>query len=186
MVNEDTKGSELAFLIEETGRGELRQQLAARAKDYLVGASQPGLANDLHESDLLIDLPDVQGIVAKTRLFYSDDQLGVKRYGDEYEARRWVEAYEFQHTLGYVYCPREYAVAVYFAFRDLAFERAGVTFKPESWSLAKLPAPQLDAFAQLLKRNGVATEGFVAPATMGDADRVRNTLPLKRELIKRY
>ena len=163
IVNEEDKWPNLAVLVEDTGRTDLRHELADRTKVYLRAVGQPGLAADLHESDLLIDLPDVQGIVAKTRFFVSDDQLGVRKYGEGHEARRWTEAYEFQHTLGYVYCPREVAVAVYFAFRDIARERAEVTFKPESWSLAKLTAKELEGFVALLKERGIETDGFSYP-----------------------
>jgi hypothetical protein len=150
LVNEEEKWSDLAGIIEDKGRTELREVVTRRAKEYLNRVGQPGLAEDLDESSILIDLPEVQGIVANTRFFVSDDQLGVRKYGEGHEARRWTEAYEFQNTFGYVYCPRPFATAVYFAFRDIAHEQAGVTFKNESWSLAKQSANDLTEFSALL------------------------------------
>jgi hypothetical protein len=47
---------------------------------------------------IVVDLPPIHGIAEKTK---------------------WAEAYETQHTIGYVYTVPEFAMAVYFAVRDL-------------------------------------------------------------------
>lgn len=187
LVKEEDKWDALASLIEDKGRKELRRDVTSRAREYLTKVGQPGLAGDLDESSLLIDLPDVQGIVAKTRFFVSDDQLGVRKYGEGHEARRWTEAYEFQNTLGYVYYPRPFAKAVYFAFRDIAFEQAGVTFRDESWSLAKQGAKDLAEFSDLLiKASTLHVSRFVPPEAEIQMTRLRNTDRSKRELLEKF
>jgi HD superfamily phosphohydrolase len=186
LVEDDSKWRDLAFLVEDKGRSELRKQVTARAKEYLSKGGQPGLAQDLDESSLLIDLPDVQGIVANTHFFVSDDQLGVRLYGEGHEARRWTEAYEFQNTLGYIYCPRAYSVAVHLAFRDIVHELTGVTFKPESWSLAKQSARELGDFSKRLLSEHIRTLPFPIPAAQDQITRLRNTEKSKLKLLEKY
>jgi len=186
IVNDDTGWSKLAALVEDKGSTELRTAVCERAKRYLMAIGQPGLAADMDERFVLIDLPDVQGIVATAPVFVADDQLGVRRYGEGHEARRWTEAYEFQNTLGYVFCPRPFALAVHLAFREIAFEQTGVTFGPESWSLPKQSGEELRTFVSDLAERGEKTQPWTAVPVASPVTRLLNLDKSKRELIEKY
>jgi hypothetical protein len=109
---------------------EFRRAVVERAKDYLARAGQAGLAARLQDGQVVIDLPDVQGIAQRTRLFVGDEQYGVRLYNELFRVSRWSEAYEKEKSVGYVYTPKEFAVAVHLSFRDTMAERAGITLGP--------------------------------------------------------
>jgi deoxynucleoside triphosphate triphosphohydrolase SAMHD1 len=185
LVADDDAWRNLATLVDDKGRTDLRRDVCRLAKDYLIVVGQPGLADELDESLLLIDLPDVQGIVATAPVFVVDDQLGPQKYGEGREARRWTEAYEFQNTLGYVYCPKQFAVVVHLAFRELAFQQAGATFGAESWSLTKQSFAELRDLADLLSKRGEILQPLEEPKTV-PIGLFLNLVPSKRELIRKY
>jgi HD superfamily phosphohydrolase len=186
LVTDESAWRDLATLIEDKGDTELRALVCERAKRYLTAIGQPNVAKEVDESLVLIDLPDVQGIVATAPVFVMDDQLGVHRYGEGHEARRLTEAYEFQNTLGFVYCPSELAPAVHLAFRDIVFEQARVTLAPESWSLAKQSGEELTNLSAALSERGEMTRPLVAPPVVAQVTRLLNVEASKRDLIRRY
>jgi HD superfamily phosphohydrolase len=186
LVDTEDGWRSLATLVEDQERGQLRTEVAILARSYLSAAGQPGLAAELDESLILIDLPDVQGIVATAPVFVADDQLGVHKYGQGHEARRWTEAYEFQKTLGYVFCPDPFSVAVHFAFREIAFRSVGVSLLPESWSLAKQSGERLSEAAGLLTARGIEVQAFQTASRDQPIIHLRNLEKSKRELLEKY
>jgi hypothetical protein len=186
IVGSEDQWRDLAAILEDRGAAELRARVCQRARQYLTAVGQPNLATEIDESNVLIDLPDVQGIVATTPVFVVDEQLGVTRYGEGHEARRWTEAYEFQNTLGFVYCPVELAPYVHLAFREIAFEQAGVVLAAESWSLSKQSGDELHKLAAQLSARGQSIQSL--PSTQGAPYRasVANTDRSKRDLLERY
>lgn len=129
---------------------QFREDVLSRAKEYLRAVGQAGLADTIAAHDILIDLPDAQGITEKLRFFVGDDQTGISVYADRYKVAAWAEAYEYQKTLGYVYTWPEFSVAVYFAFADVVKEKTGLVFDEGSWRLTKLRPSALQAFAGIL------------------------------------
>lgn len=108
------------------------------------------------------------------------------KYGQGHEARRWTEAYEFQKTLGHVFCPDPFSVAVHLAFRDIAYRRASVSLLPESWSLAKQSGQRLSETATLLAARGAAVQPFEIALPDQPVIHLRNLERSKRELLERY
>jgi HD superfamily phosphohydrolase len=167
---------------------EFRTAVCDRATWYLRAVGQAGLADRISTHDILIDLPDVQGITEKTgRLFVGDDQNGVVRYSDKYKVNTWSEAYEDQKTLGYVYTRPEYALAVHFAFADVCKERTGLVFGNGAWMQTKLAPAELNQFASFLKaglKDGYRDFPLPEPLTR-QAEYLRST-QYRREVLSAH
>ena len=91
-----------------------RKRIAERARTLLRLSGQVRLADALADEQIVLDLPPVQGIAEKTKFFVGDEQFGVAPFITRFRVERWAEAYETQHTIGYVYTLREFAIAVFF------------------------------------------------------------------------
>ncbi len=127
---------------------EFRKQVADKARVLLRWIGQVGLADSLVDDQIVIDLPPIQGIAEKTKFFVGDEQFGVERFITRFRVERWAEAYETQHTIGYVYTMPEFAPAVYFAVRDLIWSQHGLSFDNASWTRTKLKSAELLNFSQ--------------------------------------
>jgi hypothetical protein len=132
---------------------------------------QPGLADELTEFSIVVDLPDVQGIAKKTKAFVGDESSGVRLFNELFRVEKWAEAYENQKITGYVFCPAEVAVAVHVACRDIIREEFSLGFEQWSWTLTKMSVEELDTFTQELRNRQVNT----APAPIPDSLRDRKT-----------
>jgi HD superfamily phosphohydrolase len=75
---------------------EFRREVVQLAREYLIAIGQSGLAGELAEHHMVIDLPDVQGIAEKTRFYVGDEDYGVELYNRRFRVERWAEAYENQ------------------------------------------------------------------------------------------
>jgi hypothetical protein len=140
-----------------------RSRIRARAQEYLIALGQPPLAAELHDSSLIIDLPEVQGITSRTTFFVGDENSGVKPFNELFKVEKWAEAYESQKITGYVFCPPEFAVAVHLAARDLIREEFKLSFEPWSWSLTKVSVKQLEQSASMLRERGKDTQPSPIP-----------------------
>ena len=129
---------------------EFRRRIAERARVLLGLSGQVGLEEALTEDQIVIDLPPVQGIAEKTKFFVGDEQFGVVPFFRRFRVERWAEAYEAQHTIGYVYTAPEFAVAVYFAVRELIASEFGLSFDDGSWTRTKLKSSELHKFSRLI------------------------------------
>lgn len=166
---------------------QFREEVCSLAIRYLEAAGQASLAQSLKSHDILIDLPDVQDIAEKAETFVGDDQIGVTRYRDRYQVGSWSEAYEDQKTVGYVYTWPQYAVAVYFAFRDLVLERTGLAFSESSWTLTKLSPLKLNDFAKLLgERLNQNYSEFSVPTSIAARSEYLDSTANKRDLLRGY
>jgi HD superfamily phosphohydrolase len=151
-------------LADVTGRNVTAESLAfrsrirAKAQEYLIAIGQPPLATELHDSSLIIDLPDVQGIASRTRFFVGDESSGVKYFSELFKVENWAEAYENQKITGYVFCPAKFAVAVHLAARDLIREEFKLSFEPWSWNLTKVSVKKLEQSASMLRERGKDTQ----------------------------
>jgi hypothetical protein len=104
---------------------------------------QVGLAEALADEHIVIDLPPVQGIAEKTKFLVGDEQFGVLPFIKRFRVEKWAEAYETEHTIGYVYTVPEFAMAVYFAVRDLVWSEDELSFDDASWTRTKLKSEEL-------------------------------------------
>jgi hypothetical protein len=129
---------------------EFRKRVADKARTLLRWSGQAGLAEALVEDHIAIDLPPVQGIAEKTKFFVGDEQFGVEPFIRRFRVERWAEAYEAQHTIGYVYTLPEFAIAVYFAVRDLIWSDHQLSFDDASWTRAKLKSAELREFSKII------------------------------------
>jgi HD superfamily phosphohydrolase len=129
---------------------EFRKRIADRARTLLRCTGQVGLADALVEDQIVIDLPPVQGIAEKTKFFVGDEHFGVAPFITRFRVERWAEAYETQHTIGYVYTLPEFAVAVYFAVRDLIWSENRLSFDDASWTRTKLRSADLRDFSSMI------------------------------------
>ena len=127
---------------------EFRKEIADRARLYLRMIGQNGIADSLMDDLIVVDLPPIQGIAEKTKFFVGDEQFGVAPFITRFRVERWAEAYETQHTIGYVYTMPEFASAVYFAVRDLIWSQHQMSFDDASWTRTKLKSPDLRDFSQ--------------------------------------
>lgn len=146
---------------------EFRRRVVERARDYLRTDGQANLADQLSESDVVIDLPDVQGIAEKTRFWVGNEESGIELYSDRMRVERWAEAYENQKNVGYVFGPYEQAAAIYLAARDLMREAAEVSFDGRSLFLTKLSATRVAGLADRLLERGVRTATVVPVSGQG-------------------
>ena len=129
---------------------QFRKRVAERARALLRLSGQFGLADALAEDQIVVDLPPVQGIAEKTKFFVGDEQFGVAPFITRFRVERWAEAYETQHTVGYVYTVPDFAMAVYFAVRDLVWSDHGLSFDDASWTRTKLKSVDLRAFSMMI------------------------------------
>jgi hypothetical protein len=129
---------------------EFRGQIAERARALLRLSGQAGLAEVLADDHIVIDLPPVQGIAEKTKFFVGDEQLGVLPFITRFRVEKWAEAYETEHTTGYVYTLPGFAVAVHFAARDLIWSEHQLSFDDASWTRTKLKSTELCAFSMMV------------------------------------
>ncbi|MGO9262900.1 MAG: HD domain-containing protein [Bryobacteraceae bacterium] len=127
-----------------------RARIADRARVLLRLSGQVGVAETLTDAQIVIDLPPVQGIAEKTKFFVGDEQFGVAPFITRFRVERWAEAYETQHTIGYVYTVREFAVAVHFAVRDLVWSEHRLSFDDASWTRTKLTSQELRGFSRMV------------------------------------
>jgi HD superfamily phosphohydrolase len=67
LVDTDAGWRNLATLVEDQERGQLRTDVVALAKSYLQAEGQPGLAADLDESMVLIDPPTFRVLLRRHR-----------------------------------------------------------------------------------------------------------------------
>jgi len=168
-VTQSTLGRAWRRLANVTGRDVTRDSLAfrsrvrARAQEYLIALGQPPLAAELHDSSLIIDLPEPQGIASRTTFFVGDEGSGVKFFDELFKVDNWAEAYENQKITGYVFCPPESAVAVHLAARDLIREEFKLSFEPWSWSLTKVNIKHLEQSASMLQERGKDTQPSPIP-----------------------
>ncbi len=176
LVSRDRSAPAIAF----------RQSVAAKAKLYLETAGQVALANELAEHQLVIDLPEVQGIAEKTRFYVGDEEFGVQPYSKLFRAERWAEAYEYQKSIGYVYCPAEYGHAVHLAFRDLVREEAGIEFDQRAWKMTKLQPERLKDLADLISARGTGIPEIAIPAERRERRRYLETAAPKLEVLNAY
>ncbi|MGP0018508.1 MAG: HD domain-containing protein [Candidatus Sulfotelmatobacter sp.] len=140
-----------------------RTRIRKRAQDYLRVVGQPGIADELTDFSIVVDLPDIQGIAKKTKAFVGDEGSGVRLFNELFRVEKWAEAYENQKITGYVFCPAEAAVAVHVACRDIIRESFSLGFEPWSWTLTKIRVEDLDSFTQTLKGRGVQTSPVPIP-----------------------
>lgn len=127
---------------------EFRKQVAHKASEFLRWTGQATLGDALVDDQIVIDLPPIQGIAEKTKFLVGDEQFGVTPFRTRFRVERWAEAYETQHTIGYAYTEPEYAVAVYFAIRDLIWSEHELSFDDASWARTKLRSTELRDFSQ--------------------------------------
>ena len=140
-----------------------KTRIRERAQEYLQRVGQPGLADELMDSSIVVDLPEVQGIARKTKAFVGDESSGVSLFNQLFRVEKWAEAYENQKITGYVFCPAEVAVAVHVACRDVMREEFSLRFEPWSWRLAKLDVEALEHFTDELRARDVNTEAAPIP-----------------------
>jgi HD superfamily phosphohydrolase len=142
---------------------EFKQAVVERARSYLRLDGQPNVADALHVIDVVIDLPDVQGIAEKTMFWAGNEETGLQLYSDLVRVERWAEAYENQKSIGYVYCRPEHAYAVHLAAREEIFARTGARFLDRELTLTKLEFQTLEAMAQRLADRGNPVQPIKRP-----------------------
>jgi hypothetical protein len=135
---------------------------------------------------LALDLPPVQGIAEKTKFFVGDEQFGVEPFITRFRVERWAEAYETQHTIGYVYTLPEFAVAVYFAVRDLIWSEHGLSFDDASWTRTKMASTELTAFSKSISANNENHVPFSEPPFILERREFAQRNERKLEIIGQY
>ena len=129
-----------AFLRWSPESREFRHQIVVRAQAYLKKNGQADLADLLNDDLLVIDFPDAQRIAERTRFYIGNETAGLRLYSEAFGVDRWMEAYEHSKSVGYVFCPREYAAAAYAAVRD-EVESMNLSFDDRRLTLTKV-SPQ--------------------------------------------
>jgi len=140
-----------------------KQAVVERARAYLRTDGQPNVANALDAIDVVIDLPDVQGIAEKTMFWAGNEETGLQLYSDLVRVERWAEAYENQKSIGYVYCRPEHAYAVHLAAREEIFVRTGARFLDRELTLTKLEFRTLEEMARRLTQRGDSVQPIKRP-----------------------
>lgn len=176
VTGRDVTGESMAF----------RSRIRARAQEYLTALGQPTLAAELHDSSLIIDLPEVQGITSRTTFFVGDESSGVKSFNELFKVEKWAEAYESQKITGYVFCPPEFAVAVHLAVRDLIREEFKLSFEPWSWNLTKVSVERLEQSALTLRERGTDTESSPVPSWLQDRKLYLQSIQGKVIALEKY
>jgi len=165
---------------------DFRTRVAEKARALLNTSGQVGLANALDEAQIVIDLPPVQGIAEKTKFFVGDEEFGVEPFITRFRVERWAEAYETQHTIGYVYTSPEFAVAVYFAVRDLIWADHGLSFDDASWTRTKLASKDLTDFSKMIAANDATHLPFSEPSFVLQRREFAQRDERKLEIIEQY
>ena len=142
---------------------EFRKRIAERARVLLRLTGQVGLAEALVDEHIVMDLPPVQGIAEKTKFLVGDEQFGVLPFIKRFRVDKWAEAYETEHTIGYVYTVPEFAVAVYFAVRDLVWSEDELSFDDASWMRTKLKSEELREFSSTISAKDASHIPFAEP-----------------------
>ena len=142
---------------------EFRMRIADRARTLLRLSGQFPLADALADDHIVLDLPPVQGIAEKTKFFVGDEQFGVAPFITRFRVERWAEAYETQHTIGYVYTAPEFAAAVYLAVRDLMWSEHELSFDDASWTRTKLKSKELLDFSRIVAAKDSTHRQFTEP-----------------------
>lgn len=163
-----------------------RAEITERAQSYLKTTGQPRFAEDLHESFIVVDLPDVQGIAEKTKFFVGDENSGVQLFNERFRVEKWAEAYENQKITGYVFSPSHVALAVHVAFRDLVREKFKLSFEPWSWQLAKLSIRELNRFTTELIGRNVNTQPAPIPPRLATRDAYLASTQAKGLVVDRF
>ncbi|MGA3079812.1 MAG: HD domain-containing protein [Terracidiphilus sp.] len=164
----------------------LRSRIRAKAQEYLIALGQPTLAAELHDSSLIVDLPDVQGIASRTTFFVGDESSGVRNFNELFKVDKWAEAYENQKITGYVFCPPEFAAAVHLAARDLIREDFKLSFEPWSWNLTKVSVERLEQSALTLRERGTDTEPSPVPSWLQDRKLYLQSIQGKMIALEKY
>jgi HD superfamily phosphohydrolase len=163
-----------------------RKRVTDRARLLLRWSGQVGLAEALVEEQIVIDLPPVQGIAEKTRFFVGDEQFGVEPFITRFRVERWAEAYETEHTIGYVYTLPDFAVAVYFAVRDLIWSENQLSFDNASWTRTKLRSAELREFSNVIATKDTSHLPFSEPAFILQRRAFAERNEKKLEIIGQY
>ena len=165
---------------------EFRKRVAERARMLLRWSGQAPLADALVEEQIVIDLPPVQGIAEKTKFFVGDEHFGVASFFSRFRVDRWAEAYETQHTTGYAYTLPEFAVAVYFAVRDLIWSEQQLSFDDASWTRTKLKSAELRDFSRLIAAKDERHLPFVEPRFILDRRAFADRNEQKQGIVEQY
>jgi hypothetical protein len=165
---------------------EFRKQVADKARVFLRWIGQAGLADALIDDQIMVDLPPIQGIAEKTKFFVGDEQFGVAPFITRFRVERWAEAYETQHTIGFVYTLPEFATAVYFAVRDLIWLEHELSFDDASWTRTKLKSADLHDFSQKIAANDEHHVPFSEPKFILDRREFAQRNEHKLEIIEKY
>jgi deoxynucleoside triphosphate triphosphohydrolase SAMHD1 len=163
-----------------------RNDIANLSRDFLNVAGQAGLAGELEEHHLIVDLPDAQGIAEKTRFYVGDQEQGVELYSQRFRVERWAEAYENQKALGYVYCPPRFRAAVFLACRQLFKERGGLDFGTHSWGMTKVSPSEVASLSRVLLERGVLKDPFELPAYVEQRKEFLQSITHKKELLGQF
>jgi len=163
-----------------------RARIRAKAQSYLITLGQPALAEELHDSSLVIDLPDMQGIAKKTKFFVGDESTGVRLFNELFRVEKWAEAYENQKITGFLFCPADAAIAVHLAFRDLVREEFELSFEPWSWSLTKIDIKELERAATQLQERGVVTQSAPVPLWLAERESYMGSRQGKTIVLARH
>jgi HD superfamily phosphohydrolase len=170
----------------ETPWFEFRKRIAARAKVLLRLIGQTPLADVLADEHIVVDLPPVQGIAEKTKFFVGDEEIGVAPFFTRFRVERWAEAYETQHTIGYVYTVPAFAVAVFFAVRDLVWSEHELSFDDASWTRTKLRSSELRDFSEKVAAKDAGHIPFSEPKFIIDRRAFATRNERKLEVIGQY
>lgn len=163
-----------------------RNEIANLSRAFLNAAGQAGLAKELEEHHLIVDLPDAQGIAEKTRFYVGDQEQGVELYSKRFRVERWAEAYENQKALGYVYCPSRFRAAIFLASRQLFKEKGDLDFGTHSWGMTKVPPGEIAALSKVLVERGVLSEPFELPPSMEQRKAFLQSVTRKKELLGQF
>jgi hypothetical protein len=94
--------------------------------------------------------------------------------------------YETQHTIGYVYTVPEFAVAVYFAVRDLVSSEHQLSFDDASWTRTKLNSGELRDFSSIVAAKDGSHIPFSEPEFILDRRAFAERNEQKIEIIGKY
>jgi HD superfamily phosphohydrolase len=144
---------------------DVKALVVERARQYLTAAGLAKSAKTLTADFVVIDLPAMQGIAAKTTFWISQrDELVL--YSDQARIERWAEAYEDQKTIGYVFGLAEHAEALHLAFRDVVKDKTSLEFDSRCFQLTKLGLARTNQLADAVsKQSTFKTNPVVVAAT---------------------
>ena len=165
---------------------QFRKRVAERARLLLRWIGQVPLAEALLEEQIVMDLPPVQGISEKTKFFVGDEQFGVEPFITRFRVERWAEAYETQHTIGYVYTSPEFAEVVYFAVRDLIWSEDQLSFDNASWTRTKLNSAKLCEYSKTIALRDSDHLPFLEPDTILERRAFAERNSQKLDIIDQY